>query len=104
MTSTRLNPMLARLSFKLQPWMVTVVYLPGVLNTLADVLSQERPRAVHSKGEDRPTEAVEGDGDRRGFLLPVTFILQRGMWREHLHIEDWQGWKSPERAEPVEHA
>ena len=41
MTSTRLNPRLARMSFKLQHWLVTVTYLPGELNTLADALSRE---------------------------------------------------------------
>ena len=41
MTSSRLNPRLARLSFKLQHWVMTVTYLPGELNTLADALSRE---------------------------------------------------------------
>ena len=40
-TSTRLNPRLARLAFKLQEWMVDIVYLPGEENTLADALSRE---------------------------------------------------------------
>ena len=40
-TSTRLNPRLARMSFKLQHWLINIIYLPGVLNTLADALSRE---------------------------------------------------------------
>ena len=40
-TSTRLNPRLARLAFKLQEWMVKIEYLPGDQNTLADALSRE---------------------------------------------------------------
>ena len=41
MSSTHLNPRLARLSLKLQHWLVSIVYLPGELNTLADALSRE---------------------------------------------------------------
>ena len=41
MTSTRLNPRLARTSFKLQHWLLTVTYLPGELNTLTDALFRE---------------------------------------------------------------
>ena len=40
-TSTRLNPRLSRLSFKLQHWLVQIVYLPGEENTMADALSRE---------------------------------------------------------------
>ena len=40
-SSTRLNPKLARMAFKLQGWMVDIVYLPGEENTLADALSRE---------------------------------------------------------------
>ena len=43
-TSTRLNPRLSRLSFKLQHWLVTIQYLPGELNTLTDALSREERR------------------------------------------------------------
>ena len=41
LTSTRLNPRLARLAFKLQHWLLDIEYLPGEQNTLADALSRE---------------------------------------------------------------
>ena len=45
MSSDRLNPRLRRMSYKLQHWLVTVKYLPGEDNGLADALSrEERPR------------------------------------------------------------
>ena len=40
-TSDRLNP---RLIYKLQRWLVTVEYLPGSENTMADTLSREERR------------------------------------------------------------
>ena len=60
MSSTRLNPRLARLAFKLQHWLVNIKYLPGVDNTLADALSREE-RAP--EGEQRhPEEDVSSPG------------------------------------------
>ena len=53
-SSTRLNPRLARLSFKLQHWLISIVYLPGELNTLANALSREERAGVpetKKKGE-----------------------------------------------------
>ena len=41
MSSTRLNPRLARMAYKMQHWMMDIQYLPGVDNTLADALSRE---------------------------------------------------------------
>ena len=52
MTSPRLNPRLARFSFELQHWLVTVVYLPGELNTLADALSRGE-RQQEREGRNR---------------------------------------------------
>ena len=50
MSSDRLNSRLRRMSYKLQHWMVTVEYLPGPENTMADALSREaRPRRMTSK-------------------------------------------------------
>ena len=44
LTSTRLNPWLQWLSYKLQHWMMSIEYIPGAQNTLADALSrEERP-------------------------------------------------------------
>jgi len=41
LTSDHLNGRLKRFSTKLQPWMVTFQYLPGMENTLADALSRQ---------------------------------------------------------------
>ena len=46
MSSTRLNPRLARLAFKLQHWLIQIVYLPGEQNTLADAISREERMPV----------------------------------------------------------
>ena len=67
MSSTRLNPRLARLAFKLQHWMVDIRYLPGVDNTLADALSrEERPpeggQRIHQRtSPDRDVHLAGGD-------------------------------------------
>ena len=70
-SSTRLNPRLARMSFKLQHWMIEIVYLPGELNTLADALSREE-RARESDqttqssaepAEDKSRGAAMQEGD-----------------------------------------
>jgi len=43
-TSEKLNPRLRRMAFKLQPWLLTVQYIQGEENGLADALSrEERP-------------------------------------------------------------
>ena len=52
-TSTRLNPRLSRLSFKLQHWMVNITCLPGEMNTLADALSREERRSDEADEEKR---------------------------------------------------
>ena len=61
--STRLNARLARMAFKLQPWMMDVVYLPGNENTLADDLSREEWPSSDKPIEDTPQECrlVVGD-------------------------------------------
>ena len=50
--STRLNPRLARMAFKLQDWMLDIRYLPGEENTLADALSMEEWPATDKTDED----------------------------------------------------
>ena len=56
LSSTRLNPRLARLAYKLQHWLIQVRYLPGVDNTMADALSREErgllDRGVQQSEED----------------------------------------------------
>ena len=53
--STRLNPRLARMAFKLQDWMLEIKYLPGDKNTLADALSREEwPTADKAKEDTHP--------------------------------------------------
>ena len=64
-TSIRLNDRLKRLSLKLQPWLVTMEYLPGNDNSLADMLSrQEWREQMVSTGTGGPqpqrSEAKEG--------------------------------------------
>ena len=51
-TFDRLNPRLRRFAFKLQHWMLEIVYLPGRDNTLADALSREERRQRDAR--DRP--------------------------------------------------
>ena len=46
MSYTRLNPRLVRLAFKLQHWLIQIIYLPGEQNTLADALSREERMPV----------------------------------------------------------
>jgi len=40
-SSKKLNPRLQRMAFKLQHWLLEIVYLPGEDNTFADALSRE---------------------------------------------------------------
>ena len=82
MSSTRLNPRLARFAFKLQHWLVQIVYLPGEQNTLADALSREE-RDQRTQG----TATQMTRSGRRGRRLTGMSILQGGMWRERLHKE-----------------
>ena len=52
LSSTRLNPRLARMAFKMKHWMVDIQYLPGVDNTFADALSREE-RNIVTTAEDQ---------------------------------------------------
>ena len=61
-TSTKLNPRLSRLAFKLQEWMVTIEYLPGEQNTLADALSREE--------RDLPCKSVPVQESKEDALTP----------------------------------
>ena len=64
MTSDRLNPRLRRLSFKLQHWLVTVEYLPGNQNGMADALSrEERPRMPSAALENKTPDVSLASGD-----------------------------------------
>ena len=63
MSSNRLNPRLARISYKLQHWLISIVYLPGELNTMADALSREE-RAGAAETTRLETPQQEGDANR----------------------------------------
>ena len=69
LSSTRPNPRLARMAYKMQHWMVDIQYLPGVDNTFADALSREERSSPATEeeqiiGEDhgRPQEDVSLPG------------------------------------------
>ena len=66
-SSTRLNPRLARMSFKLQHWLIEIVYLPGELNTLADALSREE----RARESDQTTQssAEPAEDESRGAAM-----------------------------------
>ena len=66
MSSDRLNPRLRRMSYKLQHWLVTVKYLPGEDNGLADALSREewpRRQAEMTPGHIQNPVASLASGD-----------------------------------------
>ena len=69
--STRLNPRLQRLSYKLQHWMLTIEYIPGAQNTLADALSREE-RARHHQHKPRS----------KGCKSSLASLWHWGMWRD----------------------
>ena len=60
-TSDRLNPRLRRFAFKLQHWMLEIVYLPGKDNTLADALSRKERRQRETPKIDPDVYLAEGD-------------------------------------------
>ena len=60
MTSTRLNPRLARLAFKLQHWLIQISYLPGERNTLADALSREERTPEEDPRQQEEDASVPG--------------------------------------------
>ena len=89
-TSTKLNPRLSRLAFKLQEWMVTIEYLPGEQNTLADALSREERDLPH---KSVPAPVREEDVPTAGRRLAWGDVGQTP------HIEDRYSRKPPERVE-----
>ena len=85
-TSTRLNPRLSRLAFKLQEWLVDIVYLPGDQNTLADALSREE-RATPTNTDNHSSEnSISEEGPCSGSSSCVGGC--GGMWGKHPHTED----------------
>ena len=60
-TSKRLNPRLRRMAFKLQHWLLQIVYLPGRDNTMADALSREERRDRETPMADLDVYLAEGD-------------------------------------------
>ena len=61
LSSDRLNPRLRRMAYKLQHWMITIKYIPGVNNTFADALSREEMR-TEEKGTPVTSPDVRLDG------------------------------------------
>ena len=57
-TSHRLNPRLRRMAYKLQHWLITIQYIPGNENTLADALSREERRRMPDEPD---THLASGD-------------------------------------------
>ena len=57
-TSDRLNPRLRRMAYKLQHWLITIQYIPGNENTLADALSREERRRMPDEPD---THVASGD-------------------------------------------
>ena len=73
------------MAYKLQHWLVTVEYMPGVENTMADALSQEeRPRKVTPVDLDNPdvSLAVGDVGAAPTHEEPVRETRQRGVPRQ----------------------
>ena len=61
LTSDRLNPRLRRMAYKLQHWLVRIVYIPGEMNTLADALSrEERSQQAEGTQQSRPRMPTTG--------------------------------------------
>jgi len=56
-TSDRLNARLRRMAYKLQPWLVTVQYIEGEKNGLADALSREER---HLDDQPHPEDRLAG--------------------------------------------
>ena len=66
LSSDRLNSRLRRLAMKLQPWMLTISYLPGAENTVADALSRQewgRGEAPSGVGEAKSSRDCLFDGE-----------------------------------------
>jgi len=62
-TSEKLNPRLQRMAFKLQHWLLEIIYLPGEENTFADALSrEERNRTEDDHSQDGHPSTKGGCG------------------------------------------
>ena len=59
--SDRLNPRLRRMAYKLQHWMVEIIYLPGKHNTLEDALSREERRVREMPVKEPDVYLAMGD-------------------------------------------
>ena len=66
MTSDKLNPRLRRLAYKLQHWMLELVHLPRVDNTVADALSREERQDEKISGHQESPEICPARGDVEG--------------------------------------
>ena len=64
--SDRLNPRLRCLAFKLQHWMLEIVYLPGKENTLADALSREERSRENTPMDQENLDVYLARGDVEG--------------------------------------
>ena len=89
LSSTRLNPRLARMAYKLQHWLIEICYLPGMDNTLADALSREE-RSITSEDQTTQREGTqvtsgEQSNPQEDVTSPGRPSSGGGMWRERLH-------------------
>ena len=98
LTSPRLNPRLQRFSFKLQQWLVTIEYIPGETNTMADALSREEWRNDKRTGEKKSTtRTTTVMPDKLGISLAAGDVEGTPPQRGEGQLGSCQ--KSPERAE-----
>ena len=63
LTSDRLNGRLKRMAVKLQPWLLTICYVPGTENSMADALSRQEWETGGEeddlRGDDLPEDTCE---------------------------------------------
>ena len=90
LSSTRLNPRLARMAYKLQHWLIEIRYLPGVDNTLVDALSREE-RSITSEDQTTQREGTQVTSGQQSNPQEDVHLPGGGggggggMWRERLH-------------------